>query len=182
LSLQPCTVAPVPELTAQVAHAAFPKGTPYPRLCDELGTISRDDDFVYLNPRRGQPAFSPSRLALVTILQFREGLSGRQAADAVRARIDWKYLLGPELTDPVFNFSVPSEFRSRLLAGQAGERLLERLLARCHRRVAGRVPVPVPPTLQGAVADRASGLPDVEPGEGRHVGGIDGLGRRRIPP
>jgi transposase len=123
---------PVPEQTSQVAHAAFPKGTPYLQLRDGLGTVFRDDDFVDLYPRRGQPAFSPWRLALVTILQFREGLSDRRAADAVRARIDWKYLLGLELTDPGFNFSVLSEFRSRLLAGQADQRLLEMLLARCE--------------------------------------------------
>lgn len=132
MSLQPCTVASVPEHTSQVARAAFPKGTPYLRLRDELGTVFRDDDFLDLYPRRGQPALSPWRLALVTILQFREGLSDRRAAEAVRARIDWKYLLGLELTDPGFNYSVLSEFRSRLLAGQAEERLLEKLLARCE--------------------------------------------------
>jgi transposase len=131
LSLKPCPVPPVPELTAFVARAAFPKGNPYLRLRDELGTVFRDDDFTDLYPRRGQPALAPWRLALVTVLQFRENLSDRRAADAVRARIDWKYLLGFELTDPGFDFSVLSEFRSRLLAGQAGERLLEKLLEQC---------------------------------------------------
>src|SRR5262249_26312517 len=76
-------------------------------------------------------ALAPWRLALVTVLQFREGLSDRRAADAVRARIDWKYLLGLELTDAGFDASVLCEFRARLLAGGAGERLLERLLGRC---------------------------------------------------
>ncbi len=55
----------------------------------------------------------------MTILQFRENLSDRQAAEAVRARIDWKYLLGLELTDAGFDFSVLSEFRTRLLQGGA---------------------------------------------------------------
>src|ERR687894_255351 len=132
MSLKPTPIGPVPELTAYVAHAAFPKGNPYLRLRDELGAIIRDDDFADLFPRRGQPALAPWRLALVTVLQFREGLSDRRAADAVRSRIDWKYLLGLELTDPGFDASVLSEFRSRLLAGEAEERLLERLLARCR--------------------------------------------------
>src|SRR4051795_2453588 len=132
MALQPRPIPPVPDDTARVARAAFPKGNPYLRLRDELGAIFGDDDFADLYPRRGQPALPPWRLALVTVLQFREGLSDRRAADAVRARIDWKYLLGLELTDPGFNFSVLSEFRSRLLAGQAEGRLLEKLLARCE--------------------------------------------------
>jgi transposase len=132
LSLQPRPTPHVPDDTARVARAAFPKGNPYLRLRDELGTVFGDDDFADLYPRRGQPALPPWRLALVTVLQFREGLSDRRAADAVRARIDWKYLLGLELTDPGFDASVLCEFRSRLLAGEAEERLLERLLARCQ--------------------------------------------------
>jgi transposase len=131
VSLQPSPIPPVPELTARVAHAAFPKGTPYLRLRDELGTIFRDADFAELYPRRGQPAFAPWRLALITVLQFREDLSDRSAAEAVRARIDWKYLLGLELTDPGFDASVLCEFRSRLLTGGAEGLLLERLLDRC---------------------------------------------------
>src|SRR3954469_5321321 len=132
MSLQPRPTPPVPDHTARVAHAAFPKGNPYLRLRDELGSLFGDDDFADLYPRRGQPALSPWRLALVTILQFREDLSDRRAADAVRARIDWKYLLGLELDDPGFDASVLCEFRSRLLAGEAEERLLERLLERAR--------------------------------------------------
>jgi transposase len=131
VSLQLRLVPPVPEDTARVARAAFPDGNPYLRLRDELGTIFHDADFADLYPLRGQPALEPWRLALVTILQFREDLSDRPAADAVRARIDWKYLLGLELTDPGFDASVLCEFRSRLLAGGAEGLLLERLLDRC---------------------------------------------------
>src|SRR5882724_13510635 len=80
----------------------------------------------------GQPSMPPWRLALVTIMQFREHLADRQAAEAVRARIDWKYLLSLELTDPGFDFSVLSEFRDRLLAGSAEELLLDKLLERCR--------------------------------------------------
>src|SRR3954454_21773933 len=132
MSLQPRPNPPVPDDTARVARAALPGGNPYLRLRDELGTIFGDADFADLYPRRGQPALSPWRLALVTILQFREDLSDRRAADALRARIDWKYLLGLELDDPGFDASVLCEFRSRLLAGEAEERLLERLLERAR--------------------------------------------------
>ncbi len=68
--------------------------------------------FDGLYPHEGQPAASPWRLALITVLQFAENLPARQAADAVRARIDWKYLLGLELTDPGFDYSVLCEFRA----------------------------------------------------------------------
>src|SRR5438094_8581592 len=118
----------VPAETARIARAAFPKGHPYVTLRDALGTIFQDEDFTALFPVGGQPSLPPWRLALVTIMQFREHLADRQAAEAVRARIDWKYLLSLELTDPGFDFSVLSEFRDRLLTGSAEERLLEKLL------------------------------------------------------
>lgn len=130
MSLKPCPIEPVPEETARVAQAAFPQGNPYLRLRDELGSIYHDEDFAHLFPDCGQPALSPWRLALVTVMQFRENLSDRGAADAVRARIDWKYALGLELTDPGFDFSVLSEFRTRLIAGGAEELLLNKLLER----------------------------------------------------
>src|SRR5215210_2853760 len=66
---------------------------PYLTLRDTLGTIFVDGHFADLYPKQGQPACPPWRLALITLMQFREGLSDRQAAEAVRARIDWKYLL-----------------------------------------------------------------------------------------
>jgi transposase len=132
MSLRPHVVAPVPEETARVARAAFPKGNPYLILRDALGTIFQNDDFSDLYSHEGQPGLSAWRLALVTIMQFRETLSDRQAAESVRARIDWKYLLSLDLTDPGFDFSVLSEFRDRLLAGSAVERLLDKLLERCR--------------------------------------------------
>jgi transposase len=110
-----------------VARAAFPKGHPYLTFRDVLGTIFQDEDFAPLFPAWGHPGLPPWRLALVTIMQFREHLADRQAAEAVRARIDWKYLLSLELTDPGFDFSVRSAFRDRLLAGSAEARLLDKL-------------------------------------------------------
>jgi transposase len=134
MSLRPQPLESVPEDTARVARAAFPKGNPYLTLRDQLGTIFQDEDFTALFPSCGQPGLCPWRLALVTIMQFRETLADRQAAEAVRARIDWKYLLGLELTDPGFDFSVLSEFRDRLLAGHQEAILLEKLLAQCCAR------------------------------------------------
>ena len=132
MSLKPYPIQSVPAETARVAHAAFPHGTPYLTFRDELGPIFQDEDFAALFPTCGQPGLPPWRLALVTLMQFREHLADRQAAEAVRARIDWKYLLGLELTDPGFDFSVLSEFRDRLLAGCAEALLLDKLLERCR--------------------------------------------------
>jgi transposase len=132
MSLHPHVIAPVPEETVRVACAAFPKGHPYLTCRDALGTIFQDEDFTALFPVWGQPGLPPWRLALVTIMQFREPLADRQAAEAVRARIDWKYVLSLALTDPGFDFSVLSAFRDRLLAGSAAELLLDTLLERCR--------------------------------------------------
>jgi transposase len=132
MSLKPRPIHPVPEETIRVARAAFPKGNVYLTLRDKLGPIFQDEDFADLFPKEGHPALPPWRLALVTILQFGENLSDRQAADAVRGRIDWKYLLGLELTDPGFDFSVLSEFRGRLLKGGREAILLDKLLERCR--------------------------------------------------
>src|SRR5262245_341414 len=103
MSLRPESMESVPQQTVRVARTAFPKGNPYLTLHDQLGTIFHDEDFADLYPHKGQPALAPWRLALVTVMQFRDNLADRQAAEAVRARIDWKYLLGLELTDPCFD-------------------------------------------------------------------------------
>ena len=115
MSLQPTQDFTIPEVTVQVVRAAFPKGNDCMRLREELGTVFTDEAFAALYPRRGQPAEAPWRLALVTLLQFAERVTDRQAADAVRSRIDWKYLLGLELTDTGFDYSVLCEFRCRLI-------------------------------------------------------------------
>jgi transposase len=126
--MRPEMIFEVPEQTAAVAQAAFPKGNRYMKVRDELGSIYRDEQFSDLYPKVGQPATSPWRLALVTLVQFAEKMTDREAADAVRSRIDLKYMLGLELDDPGFDFSVLSEFRTRLLVGGAEERLLTVML------------------------------------------------------
>ena len=100
MCLHPRSVEPVPEETTRVAKATFPKGTTYITIRDALGVTFTDEDFAQLFPQCGQPPMAPWQLAFVTIMQFAEGLSDHQAAaDAVRARIDWKYALSPELAD-----------------------------------------------------------------------------------
>ena len=101
---------------------------------DEPGTLYQDEQFVKLFSSEGQPALAPWRLALITVLQFVEGLSDRQAAEMGRSRIDWKYLLSLELTDSGFHYSVLSEFRGRLLEGQAEYLLLDQLLTQVRER------------------------------------------------
>ena len=117
-------------MTAQVARAAFAGGSLAMRVRDELGAWCGDEAFAGLYGVRGAPGISPAQLAVVTVLQFAENLTDRQAADAVRGRLDWKYCLGLELTDPGFDYSVLSEFRSRLVAGGMEKALLGLLLAR----------------------------------------------------
>src|SRR5918992_2819933 len=138
--LRPMPIEPIPPETARIARAAFPKGNRYLRLADELDTLFTDAAFGALFPTHGQPACPPWRLALVTILQFAEGLSDRQAAHAVRSRIDWTYVLRLELTDPGFDGSSLSEFRTRFIAGAAEYLLFDTLLAWCrdHRLVNAR--------------------------------------------
>src|SRR5438132_7605745 len=134
MSLHPQEIPPIPEETARVARAILPQGNRYLLLREELGTIYTDELFAELYPQLGQPAEQPWRLALVTVMQFMENYTDRQAAEAVRLRIDWKYVLSLELTDPGFNFSVLSEFRTRLIESQQGERLLTALLQECQER------------------------------------------------
>src|SRR5215203_3751678 len=128
MSLKPSPIEPVPEETTRIARAAFPKGNLYMSMRDELGTLFADLDFAALYPERGQPAFAPWRLALITVMQFLENLSDRQASEAVRSRIDWKYALSLQLTDSGFDHSVLSHFRDRLVESGRQELLLDRVL------------------------------------------------------
>ncbi|MBV9035350.1 MAG: IS1182 family transposase [Acidobacteriaceae bacterium] len=132
MSLHPQSPRLLPAETARVARAAFPKGCLPMHMADALGPLFEDQQFAALFPKRGQPAEAPARLALATLLQFAEGLSDRQAAETVRGRIDWKYALALELTDPGFDHTVLSEFRSRLVEGKAELLLLDALLAHCR--------------------------------------------------
>jgi transposase len=129
MTLQPQQEFSIPEETARVARAAYPKGNLYMKMRDGLGTIYQNETFAHLFPQNGRPAEAPWRLAFITVVQFMEGLPDRQAADAVRGRIDLKYALGLELSDPGFDFSILSDFRKRLVEGGAEQVLLDAMLA-----------------------------------------------------
>ncbi len=128
MSMYPHPIAPIPAEIAQLAWKINPKGTLIMRLRDRLGSLYQDEDFVGLYPATGQPAFDPWRLALVVVFEYVEGLTDRQAAEAVRNRIDWKYALSLELTDGGFDASILSEFRQRLTEHEQAAVLLEKLV------------------------------------------------------
>ena len=130
MSLRPQAPPAVPEETRRIARAAFPKGTLCLRIADALSPVYQDSQFAALFPRRGRPAEAAGRLALAVVLQFAENLSDREAAEAVRGRIDWKYALGLALSDPGFDHTVLSEFRTRLVEGDAELLLFDALLDR----------------------------------------------------
>jgi transposase len=134
MSLNPQPIPPVPEDTSKVAQASFPKGNLYLRLRDELGAFYTDCDFDNLYPVYGQPGYAPWRLAMVLVMQFLENLSDRQAAEAVRGRIDWKYALSLELTDPGFDFTILSQFRERLIQEEGEQEILNKMLQKFQEK------------------------------------------------
>ena len=134
MSLQAEEENRIPTLTIMVARAAFPNGNQYMTMRDELEMLFKDEQYEELFSTRGQPGEAPWRLSLATIMQFMEDLPDREAADAVRGRIDWKYALGLDLNDAGFNYSVFSEFRTRLLNGGAEAKLFDILLEWCRKQ------------------------------------------------
>jgi len=134
MSMHPQELEPIPEQTRLIALACFPKKSLIMRLRDELGAIYHDETYRHLFAKRGRGAQSPWRLVLITIMQALEGLTDRQAAEAVRGRIDWKYALSLALADPGFDYSVLSEFRQRLLEQDVQALVLEPLLQLCRER------------------------------------------------
>jgi transposase len=123
---------PDPQIAAAIA-AKYPGKRPRPlavQVRDRLGQWLQDEEFAAAFGIRGRPGWSPSRLALVTVLQRAENLADRPAAEAVRTRIDWQYLLGLPLDDPGFDHTVLAEFRGRVAEGGLELVALDALLAR----------------------------------------------------
>jgi transposase len=125
MSMQPVSwPEPDPLVAGAIAAMYGARKTPRPlavQVRDWLGRWLADEQFAAAFGIRGRPGWSPSRLALVTVLQEAEDLTDRRAADAVRARLDWKYLLGLAVDDPGFGHTVLSEFRGKVAgAGGAG--------------------------------------------------------------
>jgi len=134
MSIKPHGLEPIPEETRLLVQRLCPKGTLVTQVRDALGPIYSDDPFAQLYATGGRPAVAPWRLALVTVLQALEGLTDRQAAEAVHTRIDWLYALALPLDDPGFDYSILSDFRQRVLAGQAQDLILEPILQLCRQR------------------------------------------------
>lgn len=134
MCLRPVHIRALPEQIARVASTAFPEANPYLTMRDGFRTLFEDRQSAAHFPACGQPAAARWRLALVNLLQFAEEFSDRQAAEAVRARLDWNYLLGVELDDAGFDASVLCSFGARLLAGGAARLLFETLLERFRER------------------------------------------------
>ena len=127
---------PDPQIAAAIAAMYARRKAPRPlavQIRDRLGQWLGDEEFAAAFGDRGRPGWSPSRLALVTVLQRAEKLTDRLAAEAVRTRIDWKYLLGLPLDDPGFDHTVLAEFRGKVadagLEQVALDALLDRLAA-----------------------------------------------------
>src|ERR687895_1425311 len=135
MTWHPHPLPPVPEATEAAVRAAFPRGNLYVDLRMAFGTLYDDQLFADLYADRGPPVeVATWRLALVVVMQYIEGLTDRQAADAVRRCIDWKYALSLDLHHPGFDFTLLHDFRQRLLAHEAAQRLLDTFLATCKAR------------------------------------------------
>jgi len=135
MSLRPEPLPPIPDATAAAVRAAFPKGNLYVDLRAEFGTLYTDQLFADLYPPQGRPVeVPPWRLALVMVMQYMEGLTDRQAADAVRRCMDWKYALSLDLHDHGFDCTLLHDFRERLLAHDAPQRFLDTFLTTCKAR------------------------------------------------
>ena len=132
MCLKAAPLSPIPAATIHLAKTVFVEGNIYMRLRDHFDTFYEDAEFVALYPNCGQPGYSPARLALISIMQFMEHLSDRQAAEAVKARSDWKYALGLPLADRGLDYSVLSEFHDRVVHREAEHILLDTLL-KCFR-------------------------------------------------
>jgi len=130
IPVRPRVGVEVPELTARVARASNPAGTTAMWVRDRLDGLWADEDFAGWYPRDGRPGISPAQLATVSVLQFLLDLSDRDAAEAVRCRIDFKYALGLDPGDPGFHHSVLGDFRERLLEDGRADRLLDLALTR----------------------------------------------------
>jgi len=131
MSMRPVGLPEVPEQTVMVARAAFPKGSLAIRVRDRLAEVFADEPFAEAFGVRGAPGLSPGALSLVTVLQFAEDLTDRQAAAMAVRAIDWKYALGVELTDIGFDASVLCRFRARLADNGMERVVFDRLLEHC---------------------------------------------------
>ncbi|MFJ9709497.1 transposase [Streptomyces sp. NPDC101234] len=104
------------------------------RVRDRLGEVFADEPFTEAFGGRGTPGLSPAVLSLVTVVQFAENLTERQAAAMAARAIDWKYAIGVELTDTGFDATVLSRFRTRLAEHSLELVVFDRLLEVCREQ------------------------------------------------
>ena len=150
MSMQPAAWPEPDPLVAAAIAAKYRGKRPRPLavlIRDRLGQWLEDEDFAQAFGIRGRPGWSPSRLALVTVLQRAENLTDRPAAESVRTRLDWQYLLGLPIDDPGFDHTVLAEFRGRVADGGLEQVVLDALLGRLagpawSRRAASSAPTP----------------------------------------
>jgi len=124
---------PDPQIAAAIGAVYGSRKTERPlavEIRDRLGQWLADEDFAAAFGIRGRPGWPPSRLALVTVLQRAEKLTDRAAAEEVRTRLDWKYLLGLSLDDPGFDHTVLAEFRGKVAGAGLEQVALDALLVK----------------------------------------------------
>jgi transposase len=122
---------PAEEVTRAVQSMYAGRRAPLPiAVRDELDELFADAEFAVAFADRGPEGWSPGRLMLITVFQAAENLTDRQAAEAVRDKISWKYALGLGLADAGFDYTILTEFRTRLVDHGLEARVLDLLVAR----------------------------------------------------
>jgi transposase len=128
MSLKPKEPWPMPRETGEIGAKILAPDSVYKMVGDELFQLFTETDFADLYPEEGKPGYSPVILSFVSVFQYLEKYPDRQAAEALRMRMDWKYALHLALDYGGFDFSVLSEFRDRLLAHRAEARVFDRIV------------------------------------------------------
>ena len=132
---------PMPEETRRIGESLLDEDDPYRLIGEQLFEKLNEEEFADLYSSEGKPGISPVILAFVSVFQFMERLADRQAVQALRMRLDCevtatfsrKYALHLPLEYKGFDFSVLSEFRDRLLEGQAEGRVFEKLVEQIRK-------------------------------------------------
>jgi transposase len=119
---------PMPEETGRIGKMLLEENDPYRLSGDQLFEKWKEEEFADLYSSEGKPGYSPVILAFVSVFQCMERLADRQAAQALRMRLNWKHALHLPLEDAGFDFSVLSEFRDRLIEGKAEKWVFEKLV------------------------------------------------------
>ena len=130
MCLKPRPLPPIPEETREIGERLFDKTTLPRQLGDEYSDVLPDEEFRSMYSNLGQPAYSPARLTVVSLLQANEHLPDRAAAYMVRARMDWKYALHLPLNDLGFDPSILCEYRERVIRNERERMVFDRFLER----------------------------------------------------